>query len=80
MMEDKIGGLYYVKVIFTHKSLLDLYCLYNIMRGSLMCEYILSFSSDIIYCYSSVVIVVSPKKNFLEGINTLFTRYALSTL
>ncbi len=39
MMEDKIGGLYYVKVIFTHKSLLDLYCLYNIMRGSLMCEY-----------------------------------------
>ena len=39
MMEDKIGGLYYVKVIFTHKSLLDLYCLYNIMSGSLMCEY-----------------------------------------
>jgi hypothetical protein len=43
MMEDKIGGLYYVKVIFTHKSLLDLYCLYNnIMRGSLMyvCMYV----------------------------------------
>ena len=45
MMEDKIGGLYYVKVIFTHKSLLDLYCLYNIMRGSLMCEYLVSFLS-----------------------------------
>ena len=59
MMEDKIGGLYYVKVIFTHKSLLDLYCLYNIMREDLLCVSILSFSSDIIYCYSSVVIVVS---------------------